>query len=67
MGKLAVLMATAFVDMIGAVMILPLIPFYAETLRIPAATRSPEAGSSPASQPGVAPAVAAPQTLPAVE
>jgi multidrug resistance protein len=32
MGKLAVLMATAFVDMIGAVMILPLIPFYAETL-----------------------------------
>ena len=32
MGKLAVLMATAFVDMIGAVMILPLIPFYAQTL-----------------------------------
>ncbi|HEX6047739.1 MAG TPA: MFS transporter [Gemmatimonadaceae bacterium] len=32
MGKLAVLMATAFVDMIGAVMILPLIPFYADTL-----------------------------------
>jgi multidrug resistance protein len=32
MGKLAVLMATAFVDMVGAVMILPLIPFYAETL-----------------------------------
>jgi multidrug resistance protein len=32
MGKLAVLMATAFVDMIGAVMILPLIPFYAESL-----------------------------------
>ena len=32
MGKLTVLMATAFVDMIGAVMILPLIPFYAETL-----------------------------------
>jgi multidrug resistance protein len=32
MGKLAVLMATAFVDMIGAVMILPLIPFYAETM-----------------------------------
>jgi multidrug resistance protein len=31
MGKLAVLMATAFVDMIGAVMILPLIPFYADT------------------------------------
>jgi len=32
MGKLAALMATAFVDMIGAVMILPLIPFYAEAL-----------------------------------
>jgi multidrug resistance protein len=32
MGKLAVLMTTAFVDMIGAVMILPLIPFYAESL-----------------------------------
>jgi multidrug resistance protein len=32
MGKLAILMATAFVDMIGAVMILPLIPFYAETM-----------------------------------
>ena len=32
MGKLAILMATAFVDMIGAVMILPLIPFYAEAL-----------------------------------
>jgi len=32
MNKLAVLMATAFVDMIGAVMILPLIPFYAEHL-----------------------------------
>ena len=32
MSKLAVLMATAFVDMIGAVMILPLIPFYAESL-----------------------------------
>jgi len=32
MGKLAVLMATAFVDMIGAVMILPLIPFYADTM-----------------------------------
>jgi multidrug resistance protein len=32
MGKLAILMATAFVDMVGAVMILPLIPFYAETL-----------------------------------
>jgi MFS family permease len=32
MGKLAILMATAFVDMIGAVMILPLLPFYAETM-----------------------------------
>ena len=32
MRKLGVLMATAFVDMIGAVMILPLLPFYAETL-----------------------------------
>jgi len=32
MGKFAVLMATAFVDMIGAVMILPLIPFYADTM-----------------------------------
>jgi hypothetical protein len=34
MGKLAVLMATAFVDMIGAVMILPLLPFYAETMGV---------------------------------
>ena len=32
MAKLAVLMATAFVDMIGAVMILPLIPFYADAM-----------------------------------
>jgi len=29
-GKLGVLMATAFVDMVGALMILPLMPFYAE-------------------------------------
>lgn len=29
-GKLGVLMATAFIDMVGALMILPLLPFYAE-------------------------------------
>ena len=29
MGKLIVLMFTAFVDMVGSTMILPLIPFYA--------------------------------------
>lgn len=28
-GKLSVLMATAFIDMVGALMILPLLPFYA--------------------------------------
>jgi hypothetical protein len=73
MGKPAVLMATAFVGMIGAVMILPLIPFYAETLGavglmrvIVAPTRSGETGSSPTPV-GVAPGDAAPQTLPAVE
>src|SRR4051812_19556636 len=32
MGKLAVLMITAFVDMVGLLMILPLLPFYAKTL-----------------------------------
>ncbi len=30
MGKLVVLMVTAFVDMIGLVMVIPLLPFYAE-------------------------------------
>ncbi len=29
-GRLGVLMATAFVDMVGALMIIPLLPFYAE-------------------------------------
>jgi multidrug resistance protein len=29
-GKLAVLMATAFIDMVGALIIIPLLPFYAE-------------------------------------
>jgi len=29
-GKLGVLMTTAFIDMVGALMILPLMPFYAE-------------------------------------
>ena len=32
MGKLVVLMITAFVDMVGLLMILPLMPFYARTL-----------------------------------
>jgi multidrug resistance protein len=31
-GKLAVLMVTAFVDMVGLLMILPLLPFYAKAL-----------------------------------
>ena len=31
-GKLAVLMITAFIDMLGLLMILPLLPFYAKTL-----------------------------------
>jgi MFS family permease len=31
-GKLAVLMVTAFIDMLGLLMILPLLPFYAKTL-----------------------------------
>ena len=31
-GKLGVLMATAFVDMVGALMVIPLLPFYAEHL-----------------------------------
>lgn len=31
-GKLAVLMVTAFVDMVGLLMIVPLLPFYAEKL-----------------------------------
>lgn len=31
-GKLAVLMVTAFIDMLGLLMILPLMPFYAKTL-----------------------------------
>lgn len=32
MGKLAVLMVTAFVDMVGLLMVLPLLPFYAQKL-----------------------------------
>src|SRR5918999_1226066 len=32
MGKLIVLMVTAFVDMVGLLMILPLLPFYAKAL-----------------------------------
>lgn len=32
MGKLAVLMVTAFVDMVGLLMIIPLLPFYAKAL-----------------------------------
>ena len=31
-GKLAVLMVTAFIDMLGLLMILPLLPFYAKSL-----------------------------------
>lgn len=31
-GKLLVLMVTAFIDMVGLLMIVPLLPFYAETL-----------------------------------
>ena len=31
-GKLSVLMVTAFIDMLGMLMILPLLPFYAKTL-----------------------------------
>src|SRR5918997_3935228 len=31
-GKLAVLMVTAFVDMVGLLMVLPLLPFYAKAL-----------------------------------
>ncbi len=31
-GKLAVLMATAFIDMVGALMVIPLLPFYAQRL-----------------------------------
>jgi multidrug resistance protein len=31
-GKLAVLMITAFVDMVGLLMVLPLLPFYAQSL-----------------------------------
>jgi multidrug resistance protein len=31
-GKLAVLMVTAFVDMVGLLMVLPLLPFYAKSL-----------------------------------
>src|SRR5215211_683903 len=38
MGKLAVLMVTAFVDMIGLVMVLPLLPFYATGLGASAST-----------------------------
>src|SRR5436190_11093549 len=32
MGKLVVLMITAFVDMVGLLMIIPLLPFYAKNL-----------------------------------
>ena len=32
MGKLAVLMVTAFMDMVGLLMVLPLLPFYAQRL-----------------------------------
>jgi multidrug resistance protein len=32
MGKLVVLMVTAFVDMVGLLMVLPLLPFYAQSL-----------------------------------
>ena len=30
MGKLVVLMITAFIDMVGTLMIIPLMPFYAK-------------------------------------
>ena len=33
MGKLVVLMITAFIDMVGPLMIIPLLPFYAKTFR----------------------------------
>ncbi|HET7585570.1 MAG TPA: MFS transporter [Gemmatimonadaceae bacterium] len=36
-GKLAVLMATAFIDMVGALIIIPLLPFYATDLGASAA------------------------------
>ena len=32
MGKLAVLMVTAFIDMAGVLMVLPLLPFYAKSM-----------------------------------
>src|SRR5687767_4713255 len=32
MGKLAVLMITAFIDMAGVLMVIPLLPFYAKTM-----------------------------------
>jgi multidrug resistance protein len=38
MGKLIVLFVTAFVDMVGTAMILPLLPYYAQTFGVNAAT-----------------------------
>ena len=35
MGKLVVLMITAFVDMVGLLKIIPLLPFYAKHLEHP--------------------------------
>ena len=32
MGKLVVLMVTAFVDMAGLLMVIPLLPFYAKSM-----------------------------------
>ncbi len=32
LGRLSILMATVFVDMLGFLMVLPLLPFYAERL-----------------------------------
>jgi len=36
MGKLIVLMVTAFVDMVGFAMVIPLVPFYATQMVAPA-------------------------------
>src|SRR5688572_11613326 len=38
MGKLVVLMVTAFVDMVGVLMVLPLLPFYAVEMKASALT-----------------------------
>ena len=47
MGKLLILMITAFVDMVGFAMVLPLVPFYATRMGRPASSLDCSSPRSP--------------------